>query len=352
MTDTIIIHEASANAGLASTQLSKGVYEVCLINPGLGSSGYYSPEVLKESGPKAFPTNTKSFVDHATEEERWNRPARSVLDILGVITGDAYWKDEGFQGPGLYGKLTVRPSLIQLVDEIKGYVGMSISAQAVSEWGDMPNGEQAPIIQELIAFPFNSVDIVTVAGRGGAIGEATESADFTYLREHGFAVPSTATPKAKETKATPSKGPEMDFTPEQMQALSSLAAAAPAIIAEAAASAKSREEAAARVAEASKVNPLDTVAALTTALAESGLTVESQKDVVLDLKGGMALEAAIGRWKAIEARTKPADGQPVFVGGVITESGASAVKPAGAPKTLQESLAALQGSYQISGVRA
>ena len=334
------IHEATSNAQLGTAEKAKGVFSVLIINEGWGSSGYYSKSVLQESGPKAFPANTHSFLNHPSAEEMWSQPERRIQDLAGVLT-EAVWKDEGSGGPGLYADLTLRPSLVDFVNEVKGMVGMSINAMADSKWDTAPDGREGPIIEALLPFPLNSVDMVTVAGRGGKIGPAQESAevkaaDALYLREHKIQVPSPATPPAA---GQPPKGPEMAFTPEQEKALADLAAAAPAIIAEAAASKTAREAAAELARKAGEVNPLDAAAQLTEALVASGLTPDSQKDVIADVRLGLAPDKAIERWKAIEARTKAA--QPAGFGGVVTESGVFSPSPVTGAKSLNEVFGAL-----------
>jgi hypothetical protein len=46
-----------------------GTIPLKLIQPGWGSSGYYSAEVLERDGPKVFPLGTQMFWNHATQSE-------------------------------------------------------------------------------------------------------------------------------------------------------------------------------------------------------------------------------------------------------------------------------------------
>lgn len=63
-------------------------WRVKVAQPGQGSSGYYTPEVLREYGPVAIPAGTKAFMGH-------NEPQnRSLRDLVGTYPDGAYWVEE------------------------------------------------------------------------------------------------------------------------------------------------------------------------------------------------------------------------------------------------------------------
>ena len=60
---------------------------VTIAVPGQGSSGVYSPEVLREYGPSAFPDGTRAYWGHTTPDKRDPR------DLLGKYEG-TFWSEE------------------------------------------------------------------------------------------------------------------------------------------------------------------------------------------------------------------------------------------------------------------
>ncbi|NUO96764.1 MAG: hypothetical protein HOW59_02415 [Nonomuraea sp.] len=165
---TVRIHEATATTVAATTP---GKIKVGLITPGLGSSGYYSPEVLESAAKdKVWPKGTHIFFDHPSESEMYDRPERSVRDLAGVLDEDAYWDGTGLVAEakviGPYRKLVTDPVFIESV-------GMSIRASAETRAGEV-EGKKCQIITQLIEG--DSVDLVTRAGRGGKVLAVLESA--------------------------------------------------------------------------------------------------------------------------------------------------------------------------------
>jgi hypothetical protein len=75
-----------------------------IISPGWGSSGYYSEELLRRDGPKAWPAGTHQYLDHPTVSEEAERPERSVRDLAAVLVSDPVYEENGKLGPGLYAK--------------------------------------------------------------------------------------------------------------------------------------------------------------------------------------------------------------------------------------------------------
>lgn len=155
----------------AGTGTSTGRWQVQAISAGKGSSGYYSPEVLKEAAKKKLiAAGTPLFFDHASESERHDRPERSVRDIAAVFTGPATY-DETTEA--LVGPVQIFGPYRELVDEMAPHIGLSISGSAT----DIKNG----VIEGLAHI--DSVDLVTKAGRGGQFQSLLESARAEVSRQ-------------------------------------------------------------------------------------------------------------------------------------------------------------------------
>jgi hypothetical protein len=141
-----------------------------IITPGQGSSGVYTEAMLQQAAAdRVFPEGTLSMVNHPTGTEDFERPEGDLRNLAGVLLEDAYW-----DGEALVAEARIGSAWRDFVDEFHEYIGVSISAQAeVSESGE---------IARLLPDPFNRVDLVTVAGRGGEITEVLEAAHVVESR--------------------------------------------------------------------------------------------------------------------------------------------------------------------------
>lgn len=147
-------------------ETAKGRWRIQLIEADVqGSSGYYPAAVLERDIAKAFPAGTQIFVDHPTESEEYERPERSVRDLVGVLVRDA-WYENGTDGHGGFGDVQVFPDFKESVQAWAPYVGMSIRAMGLRD----ENGTVTELIRG------QSVDIVTRAGAGGRLVEMIEAA--------------------------------------------------------------------------------------------------------------------------------------------------------------------------------
>lgn len=161
---TVIVSEAERTT-LREASASKGRWRIQLIEADVqGSSGYYPAAVLERDVAKAFPAGTQIFLDHPTETEEWERPERSMRDLVGVLVKEA-WYENGADGHGGFGEVQVFPNFKDLVESWAPYVGMSIRAMGMRD--------EAGQVTELIRG--ESVDIVTRAGAGGRLVTMTES---------------------------------------------------------------------------------------------------------------------------------------------------------------------------------
>lgn len=154
---------------------SDGSSEICVITAGWGSTGYYSADMLKRDCAEAFPKGTHMHWDHPTIDEMNIRPEGSLDSLAGVLTEDAHWDDNGWNGPGVYAKVKVFEKRKEVLDEIYPYIGTSIKAPGVVRQGEA-EGRKGRIVESLVPRKTNAVDFVTIAGRGGCVRELVESA--------------------------------------------------------------------------------------------------------------------------------------------------------------------------------
>lgn len=159
-------------------EASTSDYAVKLIQPGWGSSGYYSPDVLKEDGPKIFTAGTQMFWNHATEAEERARPEGNLDNLAAVLTTNAYYDEAGKQGAGLYARAKVFADYATAVAEKAPHTGLSIRALGQAKEGSAM-GRKGNLITSLTKA--ESVDFVTKAGAGGKV--LTESARPTDIKE-------------------------------------------------------------------------------------------------------------------------------------------------------------------------
>lgn len=169
MTGTLL-HEAVTVA----PRKTKGRWRVRLIEADvMGSSGYYSAEVLRRDGPKAFPAGTHVYFDHATESESFERPERSVKDLAGALIEDAQYED-GPDGKGLFARVQFFPDFIPKIEAMAEVMDVEMSIRAA---GTIEENESGRIVTSIVHGM--SVDVVTRAGAGGRLISMTEAAKPT-----------------------------------------------------------------------------------------------------------------------------------------------------------------------------
>lgn len=143
-----------------------------LIAPGWGSSGYYSPAVLR-SAASVFPKGLKMYWNHQTAAEEAARPEGDLSKLAAELTEDARWQDSGPGGPGLYARAKVFEQYAPAVKDLAPHIGVSIRASGMGRQGEA-EGRQGLIVEKLTSA--KSVDFVTVPGAGGQILSLFESA--------------------------------------------------------------------------------------------------------------------------------------------------------------------------------
>lgn len=151
---------------LAPSQLTGKTWRVKVIEGDRqGASAYYPKEALQE-GAALFAPKTKIYLNHPTQDDKFNIPARRVQDIVGYLSEGAT-----FDGKDLWANATFLPKFQEDIKDLAeaGLIAMSIRAEAeLSEAG----GKKSVIRFTKV----NSVDVVTEAGAGGAFGSLLESA--------------------------------------------------------------------------------------------------------------------------------------------------------------------------------
>lgn len=137
-----------------------------LISPGWGSSGYYSPDVLKAAAG-LYRAGLKMFANHPTATERKELPERDVSKIAGYLVTDGVY--ESHPHPGIYASVKILPKYQDLVRHGKNVIGLSHFADGTTRIGEA-EGKRGTIIEQINQV--HSVDIVTTPGRGGKFCES------------------------------------------------------------------------------------------------------------------------------------------------------------------------------------
>ena len=159
MPDSVEIKESGK---LAKPPEQSGKMLAQIITPGKGSSGTYPASVLEAAAKdRLVKAGTPLYLDHPTEAEAYERPGRSVKDLVAVFTEDARWT-----GDALVAEAQIFSPYRPLLSEMAPYIGLSIRGSGlVSEGG---------VVEALDSI--ESVDFVTAAGRGGKVLQMLESA--------------------------------------------------------------------------------------------------------------------------------------------------------------------------------
>lgn len=135
-----------------------------------GSSAYYPRDVLERDGGRVFTAGLPMYANHPTDSETWDRPERSVHDMVGKLLSDAVF-EEGDE-PGLYADVEFYESFVGRINELHQDVGLSVRATGLTEDAEM-DGRFGPVLVGLLAA--DSVDVVTRAGAGGKLTSILES---------------------------------------------------------------------------------------------------------------------------------------------------------------------------------
>lgn len=139
--------------------------KVRVITAGMGSSGMYPAEAIESAAP-LIQRGTPIFADHPTVTEGYDRPERSVRDLVGFFETPGTYVTEGH---AVDAEATILPQWRETVAAMHEHIGMSIRASA-----EVDESEGKRVIRRITSI--ESVDLVTKAGRGGKVLELLESA--------------------------------------------------------------------------------------------------------------------------------------------------------------------------------
>lgn len=169
---------------------------VKIISPGRGSSGYYTKETLiKAAQDKVFKRGTLMYFNHATAAQEAQRPEGDYSELAAVTTGDAYWDEDGKDGPALYAPSKVFAARSAEVAEKAPHTGVSIRARGKRDDKMVAPDGRTGVITELNHA--ESIDLVTKAGRDGKL--LLESAEVdSDLNEGGDPMDAETTKKLLE----------------------------------------------------------------------------------------------------------------------------------------------------------
>lgn len=160
---------------LTEADKAVGKYPVKVIQPGWGSSGYYSETVLAASAQ--FFEGAQMFWNHPKSSDNYERPERDLRDLAGVLTNVRY-EETNANGAGIYGDAIVFEPFREALNEIGPYIGVSIRAGGKVHEGEA-EGRAGLLVEEINLV--QSVDFVTRAGAGGKVlAQFAEAARSPY----------------------------------------------------------------------------------------------------------------------------------------------------------------------------
>jgi hypothetical protein len=122
---------------------------VTIAVPGQGQTGIYSEQVLKETGPDAFPPGTKAF---------WGHTSRDARDMVGTYPDGAFWNEE--EGK-LQAYLTPFGRYRNVLDEAGSNIEASIHSHSTKD-------PRTGVVKSLNPHRGNTVDLVAFAGLAGS----------------------------------------------------------------------------------------------------------------------------------------------------------------------------------------
>lgn len=162
----------SVAGGILGKVEGKRLWHARLIATGPGSSGFYTEDALKNTGPAAWPKGTKINADHQTWEDYLAKPAGSITTMIGVIASDPVYEEPDGDLPGLYADVEFLESWAPFVEQVGEFVGLSIQAYG---YGEETNEAGLQIIEGFLPSVLNTVDLVTAPGARGKLINAIES---------------------------------------------------------------------------------------------------------------------------------------------------------------------------------
>lgn len=248
-----------------------------------GSSAYYPKEAL-EAGKDLFGKGVRIFRNHPQESDKWEQPERRIEDIIG-------WLSEGasYDGKDLYANATFVEGEQARIKELAEAGVIAMSIRASGEMQETSNG------MELKRFTaVHSVDVVTVAGAGGAFVSVLESARN----------PNNSEANAEETK----EETKLEISQEFIDLLEKQSQETTALLEKLNAREDAEAKAAADLAEAQRKEveeaakpKVATASEIAAALVEAKLAPKARARVLKAVEGGAVLAEAIAEEAEIAA---------------------------------------------------
>lgn len=146
----------------------QGRFLIRVIQEGMGSSAYYSKEMLRENSHAL--NDALSFVNHPADPEKpWDR---TFLDIVGRIDGELWYEEDEAGKGALWAYYLPGRGFADTIREYAPHIGLSIYTV-----GDSRRTEEGYV--EALNFdpdyPYKSVDVVIAPGAGGGFEQFLES---------------------------------------------------------------------------------------------------------------------------------------------------------------------------------
>ena len=173
---------------------------VKIIQPGWGSSGYYSEKTLKNAVDAGEFSWKHMHMDHPTEGDRNKRPERSLQTLAGIIEGgSAIYDENGEDGPGVYAKAIIFDTHKKTIESVAPYIGVSILGTGKAKMGKVTEAgkTRSGLIFEKIHVEY--ADFVTKPGAGGKIMEALKMEDTNKENEYVAEANSSTSAESGET---------------------------------------------------------------------------------------------------------------------------------------------------------
>lgn len=182
MTKSVVLVESLGLGEVVLDSKARTIDGVTLIKSGMSlNRRYYSPELLQSSVPMF--EGCRSFADHMTSSERWERSERSIRDITGWYSG-VRWQEGCLKGVRHFAGTESGEDAWALASAVvdgtapKSLAGLSIAIYAHAEEMDgkdeVGNGDPYLKITEIVEVV--SVDDVTTPAAGGKYGESLTAA--------------------------------------------------------------------------------------------------------------------------------------------------------------------------------
>ncbi|MFA5387313.1 MAG: hypothetical protein WC322_02865 [Candidatus Paceibacterota bacterium] len=260
-----------------------------IIQPGKGSTGFYSEEAIRESGPAAFPAGTKTNADHQGFSSWMDYPAGTVTSLIGALVSTPEYSENGTDGPGLYSEIEFSQDWAPVVEQFAPILGLSISAGGwvkTDEHGEeMYTEDGLPVIGGFVPSPLNTVDLVTVAGAGGKLLELAESYTGPMLKP----LNEIRAKIGSEVSGTElhNDGKDNGMTPEEIQALKE------ALVAAITAAIEPLKEALVPAAPVDDADQAPEISEVVEAVVAADLPKSARAKVLAAVKGGAKIEEAI-----------------------------------------------------------